>query len=160
LNILEAEEEAPKSYLSIVLSRLGKNGGAMIGVAILLFFITVSVLAPVLATHPIEEMNYDHSLMGPSAEHYLGTDEFGRDLFSRILYGGRVSLVMGLVVISIAGTIGVVLGVISGYFRRIDIFIMQCIDILMALPSLLLAIVIVAILGVGLTNAMIAVAIA
>jgi peptide/nickel transport system permease protein len=98
--------------------------------------------------------------MSPGSEHLLGTDEFGRDLFSRILYGGRVSLLMGVVVISIAGTVGVILGVLSGYYRRIDIFIMQIVDILLALPSLLLAIVVVAILGVGLTNAMIAVSIA
>src|SRR5699024_5073510 len=137
-----------------------KNKGAVVGSFILLFFLVISIFAPVFATHPINEMVYEDSLMGPSTAHYLGTDEFGRDLFSRILYGGRVSLVMGLVVVSIAGVIGVVLGVISGYFRRLDMFIMQCIDILLALPSLLLAIVIVAILGVGLTNAMIAVAVA
>jgi len=152
--------EKPKPYLLIISGRLMKNKGAVVGSFILLFFLVISIFAPVFATHPINEMVYEDSLMGPSTAHYLGTDEFGRDLFSRILYGGRVSLVMGLVVVSIAGVIGVVLGVISGYFRRLDMFIMQCIDILLALPSLLLAIVIVAILGVGLTNAMIAVAVA
>lgn len=159
-HILTMEEEKTRPFIFVVFERLIKNKSAMVGAAILIFFIIISVFAPLIATHPINEMNYDHTLMSPGAEHYLGTDEFGRDLFSRILYGGRVSLVMGLVVVSIAGTIGVILGIIAGYFRRIDIFIMQCVDILMALPSLLLAIVIVAILGVGLTNAMIAVAIA
>jgi len=154
------EEPKSKPYFVNVLIRLSKNKSALLGAAILLLFTFVSVFAPLLATHPINEMNYGESLSGPSSSHYLGTDEFGRDLFSRILYGGRVSLLMGLVVVSIAGTIGVLLGVIAGYFRKIDIFIMQCVDVLLALPSLLLAIVIVAILGVGLTNAMIAVAIA
>ncbi|MFC0230201.1 ABC transporter permease [Bhargavaea ullalensis] len=155
-------EEDPKSkpYFINVLIRLSKNKSALLGAAILLLFTIASVFAPLLATHPINEMNYGESLAGPSSSHFLGTDEFGRDLFSRILYGGRVSLLMGLVVVSIAGTVGVLLGVIAGYFRKIDIFIMQCVDVLLALPSLLLAIVIVAILGVGLTNAMIAVAIA
>lgn len=149
-----------KSYLSIVWRRLRKNKAAMFGAGILLFFTLASVFAPVLAPYSITEMNYEDSLMAPGAQHLLGTDEFGRDLLSRMLFGGRVSLLMGLFVVAIAGTVGVILGVISGYYRRIDMFIMQFIDILMAFPSLLLAIAIVAILGVGLTNAMIAVAIA
>lgn len=160
LTITPEEEIKSKSYFSIVISRLRKNTGALFGAGILFIFITAAIFAPLFATHPINEMNYDHTLMSPGSEHLLGTDEFGRDLFSRILYGGRVSLLMGVVVISIAGTVGVILGVLSGYYRRIDIFIMQIVDILLALPSLLLAIVVVAILGVGLTNAMIAVSIA
>ncbi|WP_368654346.1 ABC transporter permease [Ornithinibacillus sp. 4-3] len=155
----EAETKS-KSYLSIVWRRLRKNKAAMVGAGILLFFTLASIFAPVLAPYSITEMNYDDSLVGPGAAHLLGTDEFGRDLLSRMLYGGRVSLLMGLFVVAIAGTVGVILGVISGFYRRVDMFIMQFIDILMAFPSLLLAIAIVAILGVGLTNAMIAVAIA
>lgn len=153
-------EMKSRSYLSTVWKRLRKNRAAMIGAGILLFFTLTSIFAPVLAPYSITEMNYDDSLMPPGAKYWLGTDEFGRDLFSRMLYGGRVSLLMGLFVVAIAGTVGVILGVISGFYRRIDMFIMQIIDILMAFPSLLLAIAIVAILGVGLTNAMIAVAIA
>lgn len=155
----EAETKS-KSYLSTVWKRLRKNKAAMVGAGILIFFTLTSIFAPVLAPYSITEMNYEDSLMAPGATHWLGTDEFGRDLLSRILYGGRVSLLMGLVVVAIAGTVGVILGVISGFYRRVDMFIMQIIDILMAFPSLLLAIAIVAILGVGLTNAMIAVAIA
>lgn len=153
-------EEKSKSSLSITISKLIKNKSALYGALILLTFSIATIFAPLLATHPINEMIYEDSLMAPGAQHYLGTDEFGRDLYSRILYGGRVSLIMGLVVVSIAGTVGIFLGVIAGYYRKIDIFIMQFIDILLALPSLLLAIVIVAILGPGLTNTMIAVAIA
>lgn len=159
--MLVIEEEAKsKPYWLYILQRMAKNSSAMIGAGILVLFTLAAIFAPLLATHPINEMNYAESLVGPSAQHYLGTDEFGRDLFSRILYGGRVSLLMGLVVVAIAGTVGIFLGVIAGYFRKADILIMQCVDVLLALPSLLLAIVIVAILGVGLTNAMIAVAIA
>lgn len=159
-DVLALENEKSTPYIITVLKRLVKNKSAMAGAILLIIFIGAAIFAPLLATHPINEMNYDHTLVAPGKDHYLGTDEFGRDLYSRILFGGRVSLVMGLVVVSIAGTIGILFGVIAGYFRRIDIFIMQCVDVLMALPSLLLAIVIVAILGVGLTNAMIAVAIA
>lgn len=158
-NIPEETETKAVSFVAIAWKKLKKNKGAMIGASILLFFITTSVLAPYLAQYPVNEMRYDESLLPPGAAHWLGTDEFGRDIFTRVLYGGRVSLLMGLVAVSIAGTVGVFLGVIAGYYRRIDIYIMQLIDILMAFPSLLMAIAIVAILGVGLTNAMIAVAI-
>ncbi|RXI96728.1 ABC transporter permease [Anaerobacillus alkaliphilus] len=156
----QIKEAAPKSYWSIVLKRLRRNYGALIGGGILLFFIVISVFAPILAPYPIDIMQMESRLQGPSSAHWLGTDEFGRDILSRIMYGGRVSLMMGLVAVSIAGTVGVILGVISGYYRKIDMYIMQLMDILLAFPSLLLAIAIIAVLGVGLTNAMIAVAIA
>lgn len=139
--------------------KLIKNKGAVIGSIILLFFITTSLFAPLFTSYPVNEMNFADKLMGPSAQHWLGTDEFGRDMWTRILYGGRVSLLMGLVAVVISGTIGVLLGVIAGYYRRLDIYIMQFIDILMVFPSLLMAIAIVAVLGVSLVNAMIAVAI-
>lgn len=139
--------------------KLKKNKGALVGAGILFFFITMSALAPFIGHYPVNEMMFEDSLQGPSAKHLLGTDEFGRDLFTRMLYGGRVSLLMGLVAVSISGTIGVILGVIAGYYRKLDMYIMQFMDILMAFPSLLMAIAIVSILGVGLTNAMIAVAI-
>lgn len=154
----EVEQKTYSKYRSFW-KKLKKNKGALIGAGILLFFITMSALAPIIGPYPVNEMNFDDSLLGPSAAHWLGTDEFGRDLFTRMLYGGRVSLLMGLVAVSISGTIGVILGVIAGYYRRLDLFIMQFMDILMAFPSLLMAIAIVSILGVGLTNAMIAVAI-
>ncbi|SER71605.1 peptide/nickel transport system permease protein [Psychrobacillus sp. OK032] len=136
-----------------------KNKGAVVGAMILLFFIITSALAPVIAPYPINEMNFEDSLQGPSMAHWLGTDEFGRDIWTRMLYGGRVSLLMGLFAVTLSGTIGVILGVLAGYYRKLDIYIMQFIDILMTFPSLLMAIAIVAVLGVGLTNAMIAVAI-
>lgn len=150
---------ASLSFFGMAWKKLRKNKGAMLGGAILLFFILASVFAPLLTSYPVNEMRFDESLKAPSAEHWLGTDEFGRDIFTRILYGGRVSLLMGLVAVSIAGTAGVLLGVIAGYYRRLDLYIMQLMDILLAFPSLLMAIAIVAVLGVGLTNAMIAVAI-
>ncbi|MFD1926770.1 ABC transporter permease [Sporosarcina siberiensis] len=153
-------EEKIESGAGIFFKKLKKNKGALVGAGILLFFIITSALAPVISPYPVNEMNFEDSLMGPSAAHWLGTDEFGRDIMTRMLHGGRVSLLMGLFAVSISGTVGVFLGVIAGYYRRLDIYIMQVMDILMSFPSLLMAIAIVAILGVGLTNAMIAVAIA
>ncbi|MBY6053985.1 ABC transporter permease [Cytobacillus firmus] len=153
------EEVKSKSYWSLVGKRIISNKSAVIGASILLFFVSVSLLAPLIAPHPVDVMKFEQRFLPPGGENLLGTDEFGRDIFSRMLYGGRVSLMMGLVAVLIAGTIGVILGIISGYYRRIDIYIMQVMDILLAFPSLLLAIAIIAVLGVGLTNAMIAVAI-
>lgn len=157
--ILQAETTQTVASSSNFFKKLIKNKGAVIGSLILLFFIITSVFAPLFSSYPVNEMNFADKLMGPSASHWLGTDEFGRDIWTRILYGGRVSLLMGLVAVIISGTLGVILGVIAGYYRRLDIYIMQFIDILMVFPSLLMAIAIVAVLGVSLVNAMIAVAI-
>lgn len=159
LTILTAESIHRKSSLAIFIQKMTNNKGAVIGSIILLFFIITSAFAPWFATYPVNEMNFEDSLKGPSVEHWLGTDEFGRDIWTRILYGGRVSLLMGLFAVVVSGTIGVILGVVAGYYRKLDMYIMQFIDILMVFPSLLMAIAIVAVLGVGLTNAMIAVAI-
>lgn len=155
--VVEAKTE---SVAVAFFKNMKRNKGALVGAGILLFFIITSALAPLIAPYPVNEMNFEESLEGPSVSHWLGTDEFGRDILTRMLHGGRVSLLMGLFAVTISGIVGVFLGVIAGYYRRLDIYIMQFMDILMSFPSLLLAIAIVAILGVGLTNAMIAVAIA
>ncbi|MDI7743426.1 ABC transporter permease [Lysinibacillus fusiformis] len=159
LTILQTDMTQRTASSNIFFKKLTKNKGAIIGSLILLFFIITSLFAPLFSSFPVNEMNFDDKLLGPSASHWLGTDEFGRDIWTRILYGGRVSLLMGLVAVVISGTIGVILGVIAGYYRRLDIYIMQFIDVLMVFPSLLMAIAIVAILGASLVNAMIAVAI-
>src|SRR3954465_5008411 len=101
----------------MVWKRLKKNKGALVGACILLFFIIISLLAPILAPFPIEEMKMENRFLSPSGKHWLGTDEFGRDILSRMMNGGRVSLMMGLVAVSIAGFVGVLLGVICGYYR-------------------------------------------
>nr|WP_257985650.1 MULTISPECIES: ABC transporter permease [Bacillus] len=148
-----------KSYWGLVGKRIVTNKSAVIGALILIIFVSASLLAPLIAPHPVDVMKFEQRFLPPGGDHLLGTDDFGRDIFSRMLYGGRVSLMMGLVAVLVAGIIGVTLGIISGYYRKIDLYIMQFMDILLAFPSLLLAIAIIAVLGVGLTNAMIAVAI-
>ncbi|MED4754575.1 ABC transporter permease [Brevibacillus choshinensis] len=148
------------SYWSQVAKRLFRNKTAMAGAIILLLFTIGCVCAPWLAPYPIDQMNFKDRMMEPGAKHLLGTDDFGRDIFSRLLYGGRISLLTGLITVTIASAIGVTLGIIAGYYRRLEIYIMQVMDILLALPALLLAIAIIAVLGPGLTNAMIAIVIA
>ncbi|GIO08960.1 glutathione ABC transporter permease GsiD [Brevibacillus reuszeri] len=153
-------QNRPESYWKVIGKRLSRNKTAMGGAIILLIFILASLLAPWIAPHPVDQMNFDNRLAGPSASNLLGTDDFGRDIFSRLLHGGRISLMMGLITVVLSTVIGVTLGIIAGYYRRVDIFIMQGMDILMSLPALLLAIAVIAVLGPGLTNAMIAVVIA
>lgn len=150
----------PVSYWLQVLKRLARNKTAMLGAVILFLFTIGCVGAPLIAPYPIEEMNFKDRLLGPSPAHLLGTDDFGRDIFSRLLYGGRISLLTGLITVTIASVIGVTLGIIAGYYRKVEIYIMQVMDILLALPALLLAIAIIAVLGPGLSNAMIAIVIA
>ncbi len=150
----------PESYWGGMGKRLRRNKTAMAGVIILIVFTLGSLLAPVIAPHPVEQMNFNSRLSAPSTTYLLGTDDFGRDIFSRLLHGGRISLLMGLITVVLSTLIGVTLGIIAGYYRRVDLFIMQGMDILMSLPALLLAIAVIAVLGPGLTNAMIAVVIA
>ncbi len=122
-------------------------------------FVLIGILAPVLAPYDPLEMHQDRRLEPPSRQYLLGTDEHGRDILSRIIYGARISTMIGLVAVVIAGTFGVALGLISGFWPRADAVIMRIIDLWMAFPFLLLAIAIVALLGPGLTNTMIAVGI-
>lgn len=143
-----------------------QNRGAVIGLFVFLALVVVALLAPYVAPHS-PDMQYRDSFLQPpaweeggSASFLLGTDAVGRDILSRLIYGSRYSLFVGVVVVFVALSGGVVLGVIAGYFRgSIDTFIMRVMDIILAFPSLLLALVLVAILGPGLTNAMIAIAI-
>lgn len=125
-----------------------------------ILFVTVGLLAPVLAPYDPYETNLRMRLAGPSAEHWLGNDQLGRDLLSRVIHGARVSLLFGIVTTLIAGGVGLILGLVSGYFGGIiDNTIMRGIDLLLAFPGILLAIAIVAILGPGIGNAMIAIGI-
>lgn len=151
--------------LSEIFYELKKNKGALIGLIIILFFILLALLGPMLSPFSESELS-EHLLSDPlwgekvQPAHLLGTDDVGRDTFSRLLYGSRVSLFIGVFVTIISGFFGTILGLLAGYFGgKVDKIIMRAIDILMALPSILLAIVVVSILGPGLVNAIIAVAI-
>ncbi|MFC0525380.1 nickel transporter permease [Pontibacillus salicampi] len=159
----EVTQTAPKevSLWKDALSRIIKSKTSFIGLIIITLLIIIAIFAPLIAPYdPVSDASVIDRYQKPSAEHWLGTDELGRDIFSRIVYGARISIQIGVIAVGISGVIGVLLGGIAGYFGRwADMIIMRFIDILMAFPSILLAIAMVAIMGKGLTNAMIAVGI-
>jgi peptide/nickel transport system permease protein/dipeptide transport system permease protein len=145
-------------------TRLRRNKTAVAGMIVVIGFLVMAIFAPVLAPHdPLEQALYS-KLKPPfwaergSLTYVLGTDDFGRDLLSRIVYGARISMLVGVVAVSIALFFGTVAGAVAGFYRgRIDNVIMRLMDLLLAFPSILLAIVIVAFLGPSLRNAMIAI---
>ncbi|MFP4374337.1 MAG: ABC transporter permease [Spirochaetaceae bacterium] len=150
-----------QSEVRAVTRHLIRNRGAVIGLVIIGTFVAAALLAPVIATHSPTDTSVVNRLQPAGAEHWLGTDELGRDLFSRMLYGGRISLNIGIISVAIGIIIGVPIGAISGYYGgRLDIITQRFIDIMIAFPGILLAIVVVTVLGVGVTNVMIATGIA
>ena len=147
-------------------SYFSENRGAVIGLAFFIGVILIAVLADFIAPHAPNEQFRDALLQPPfwqaggSLKFPLGTDAIGRDLLSRLIYGSQYSLFIGCIVVSLSLAVGVVLGLLAGFFRgRVDTFIMRIMDIVLAFPSLLLALVLVAVLGPSLINAMIAIAI-
>jgi ABC-type dipeptide/oligopeptide/nickel transport system permease subunit len=154
-------QRARQTELQAVLRHLMRNRAAVIGLVIIGLFVFAAILAPLLATHSPTDTSLTRRLQPISAEHWLGTDELGRDLFSRMLYGGRISLGIGLISVLIGVGVGVPIGSISGYYGgKLDIITQRFIDIMIAFPGILLAIVVVTVLGVGVENVMIATGIA
>jgi dipeptide transport system permease protein len=142
-----------------------ENRGAVVGLVFFVFLVLLAIFAPLLAPHEPNAQYRDAVLVPPfweeggRAAYLLGTDPVGRDMLSRLIYGTRYSLFIGVIVTTIAMVGGIFIGVIAGYFRGwVDTLIMRIMDIILAFPSLLLALVLVAVLGPGLTNAMIAIA--
>jgi len=142
------------------IGRLLHHKSAALGLSILFVLVAVALLAPFLAPYDPIKISRD-VMQGPSFNHWMGTDNLGRDVFSRVIYGARISLQMGFIAVAIAASIGTLIGVIAGtYGGLIDGFFMRFIDALMALPGILLALTVAATLGPGLYNAMIAVGVA
>ena len=161
-----ADQAAPPHALREFWGYFSANKGAVAGLFIVTLVLLVALFAPWIA--PYEPHLTDSSVFlkppfwqtGGSTAHLLGTDAIGRDILSRLIHGARLSLVIGLAVVAISVVVGTILGLTAGYFKGVyEIAIMRLMDIILTLPSLLLAIVIVAILGPGLMNAMLAVAI-
>ncbi len=150
-----------RETLSVRLGRrFRRQRGGLVGLIVVVLMLFISLAAPWLSTHDPLEMSKGNQFLPPSTQHFFGTDEFGRDIFTRTLYAGRISLLAGAFAALAAAALGVPLGLVSGYAGRwVDTGIMRCIDTLLAFPALLLALAIVAVLGPGSFNAMIAVAI-
>jgi ABC-type dipeptide/oligopeptide/nickel transport system permease subunit len=141
--------------------RFRKHKPAMLGLIILVTYSLLAVFAPWITPHDPVRQELIQSLQTPSAEFWLGTDHLGRDVLTRILYGTRISLFIGLAAVAVGMTIGIPLGVISGYYGRAsDMIIQRIADVMFSFPSILLALALVAVLGVGLNNVVIAVGVA
>lgn len=155
-----------KIFLKELFFELRKNRGSMIGIVIIIIAITVAFLAPLIAPHDPTQIYSDSLSLPPrfvaggSPTFFFGTDDLGRDLLSRLIYGSQVSLAVGFAVVVISLLTGTILGVVAGFYGGfIDKIIMRVTDLIMSLPSILFAIVIVAVLGPGISNAIVAVSI-
>ena len=148
------------SGLAYLWRRYRTNRSAVVGGGMLVLFLVVAVGAPWIATHdPLAQDLYGR-LSAPSWEHPFGTDDFGRDILSRVIYGSRISLKIGIAAVTVALSLGTVIGLVAGYKGGVvDQVLMRVRDVMLAFPSILLAIVIVAVLGPGLNHAMLAVGI-
>jgi peptide/nickel transport system permease protein len=149
-----------KSPFRLAFMKLRRNRMAMAALVVVLAEILVAAGAPLFTTYDPVEINPPHALQAPSKAHIMGTDQFGRDIWTRILFGARISLQVGVVSVTIATIIGVPLGLIAGYYGGpVDAAVVRAMDLMLAFPGILLALAIVTILGPSLANSMIAVGI-
>ena len=162
---LGATEVVPSSWHEFR-NAYAQSRGALIGLGLIVLLVLLALGANVVAPHPPNEQYREFTLTPPAwvaggnAQFLFGTDAVGRDILSRLIYGTRLSLLIGLISVSISMSAGIALGMIAGYFRGLtETIVMRLMDVMLALPSLLLAIAVVAILGPGLINAMYAIAI-
>ncbi|CAN5372323.1 ABC transporter permease [soil metagenome] len=162
LESAEIQLEAPSGLWSDAWRRLIRNPGALVGFGLVTLFVLTAIFAPLIA--PYDPRETDVSLVtdgccpGPSADHWFGVDQLGRDEFSRVVYGARFSLLIGVVAVSVGVSIGLLLGSLSGFFGgKTDSVIMRLMDIMLSIPGLLMAIGIAAMLGPGLFSIMIAI---
>ena len=149
-----------KTRFQIVWKRLKKNKMAMVGLYIIILMIIVSSIAPYIAPYSYDKQDYTAAMQGPSDEHLLGTDEFGRDILSRLLYGAKYSFEFGIVAVFVGAAIGLFLGSIAGFFGGwIDNIIMRFLDIYQSVPMMVMAIALTSSLGAGMKSAVIAIGI-
>lgn len=141
--------------------RFKKNRLAMVGLVVILIVVVLSILAPLIAPYGLDEQNAKNRLLAPCASHLFGTDNYGRDILTRVLYGGRISLTVAIGATAISGFFGIILGSIAGFFGgKVDNAIMRVLDVFMALPATLTAIAISTVLGTGITKTMLALGLA
>jgi len=141
-------------------AKLKRNKAALLGGILIIIYVTSALFAPVLFTGNPSAPDLMNSLESPSVDHPLGTDELGRSILGRIIYGSRISLLIAVGVVSVGMTIGIPLGLVSGYYRgKVDFIIQRATDTMLAFPGFLLALALVAVLGVGLKNTVISIGI-
>jgi len=158
----ELETEQASGLYRDALSRLLRNKAAMVGVVVLVLFVLAALFAPLLTQHDpnVRVGPLASNPEGPTAQHWFGLDEQGRDFYARVIYGTRLSLLVGVVSVAVGLSLGLVLGALAGYFRGwVDSTIMRAMDLMLAVPAFLLAIALVTVLGRGLFQIMIAVGI-
>ncbi len=157
---METTEKTP-SLVKMFLKKMLQNKLACFGLLMIFLIVVLAIFAPLIATHQPNVMDTGATLLGPGQDgHLLGTDNYGRDLFSRIVYGSRISLIVGLGAVAVGSVIGILLGLVAGYFGGwLDSIIMRFMDALAAFPFILLAITLMTVLGTGLINVIIAVGI-
>lgn len=148
------------SIVRETLERIWDNSGSRIGIIIVAIIMLACIFAPIIAPYGVNDMDLANMYKGPSMEHIFGTDGMGRDQFTRILYGGRYSLALGLCAALVGSGVGAIIGSVAGYFgEKTEVFIMRVMDIWSSLPSMLLCILISATLGTGFVNTVIALSI-
>jgi peptide/nickel transport system permease protein len=157
--LVDQKSNISKHRRKILIKRFLSNKLAVTGSVIVLFTTLIAIFAPLLATHGPYEMVATNRLQAPSSEHIFGTDNFGRDLFARVVFGAQASMGVGAAVALITGVLGMIIGLYSAYFKVLDTILMRICDGLMAFPSILLAIAIMAALGPRLENVIIALSI-
>lgn len=143
-----------------VLCQVARNKSALLGTTILLVILAAALFAPQLAPHDPNKQNLSQRLQPPSLRYLLGTDQYGRDILSRLIFGSRTSLMIGVVAVFVGMLIGLLIGLVSGFYGGlVDTLLMRFVDMLMVLPTLILALSILAVLGPDMSNTMIAVGI-
>ena len=143
----------------VLFKRISKNKSALFGAGIIIIFFLLAIFGPMIAPFDPNKPVMANKLLPPNAEHWLGTDDKGRDILTRLLYGARISLSVGLISTILGAAIGITMGIVSGYYGKwIDNLIMRFCDILLAFPGILLALAIVSVLGASTVNVIIAVA--
>lgn len=161
-NVVSKSKIKKRSQLKSIMLRYKKNKLAMMGLILLIVLVVLSICAPLLANYEEDaiKQNIKERLQFPNGKHWFGTDQYGRDLFARVIFGARVSLAISLLTIILSMSVGLLIGSVSGYYGgRVDDILMRIMDVFLAIPQMLMAISIVAALGPGIGNLLIAMSI-
>lgn len=144
------------NFIKLLTKNVSGSTRAVVGISIMALVILVAVFAPVIAPYDPTFSDITLRLQPPSSAHIFGTDNLGRDILSRIMYGAQIALIVGVLSVAFSGTIGVILGLIAGYYKKAGTVIMRIVDIFLSIPYVLFAVVLIAALGPGLKNVIIA----